>query len=246
MDTREAVLTIDDVTFSHGNDFILQVPHMTVYKGEFVCVMGLNGSGKTTLLHLIAHTLRAKHGAICIDGESSSRMSPRHIAQHIAVVEQEVNYVFPYTVLEIVLMGRFAYQQGRFFETDEDIEKALSAMQKTGIAHYRDRLITSLSGGERRRVEIARALAQETDIILLDEPTAFLDIKQQEIFMTLLQELNQVEGKTIVCVTHRLDIARMYGDRAVILKDGRIAHTLDLSAIDDEAVIAEKILSVSP
>jgi iron complex transport system ATP-binding protein len=218
---NNTILKINDLEFTYNNKFSLSIPSLEVSRGEFLFVMGLNGSGKTTFMHVLAHLLPFHSGDIQINGCSTNNLSPLDIALHVALVEQEVNYVFPYTVLEVILMGRYAHQHGAFFESEDDLSIAREVMEKTDIIHYQDRLITELSGGERRRVEIARALAQETDIILLDEPTAFLDIRQQRAFLSLIKQLNS-EGKTILFISHRLDLAQEYADRIIVMENGRL------------------------
>jgi iron complex transport system ATP-binding protein len=217
------ILEVKELQFNYDNDFALNIPSLNVRKGEFIYLLGLNGSGKTTLFYLLAHVLRPVRGAIFIKGENSGRMDQRIIARTIALVEQEVQYVFPYSVYEVVMMGRFAHNKRQYFESAEDRAKVDQALYQMSVYHLKDRLITELSGGERRRVEIARALCQETDLILLDEPTTFLDIKQQELFLVCVQALHR-SGKTIICITHRLDIVKQYGGRVIILRQGVIAH----------------------
>jgi iron complex transport system ATP-binding protein len=235
---NNTILEIRELQFKYGNEFALSIPSLNVRKGEFVYLLGLNGSGKTTLFYLLAHVLSPSQGVILIKGEDSRRMEPLLIARTIALVEQETHYVFPYSVREVVMMGRFAHNQGHYFESEEDKAKVEQALHQMGIYHLKDRLITELSGGERRRVEIARAFCQETDIILLDEPTTFLDIKQQELFLACVRALHH-SGKTIICITHRLDIVKQYGGRIIVLKQGVITDDATVENGFDVGTIAQ-------
>ncbi len=220
---KNTIIEVKGLEFHYGNAFRLTVPALKVAAGEFVYLLGLNGSGKTTFFYLLAHIVRPQRGEIVLKGKESGRLSPREIARTIALVEQETQYVFPYSVREVVMMGRFAHSGGQYFESEEDRRKVDAALEQMGVQHLQDRLITELSGGERRRVEIARAFCQETDVILLDEPTTFLDVKQQELFLACVRAVHAA-GKTIICITHRLDIVAEHGGRVIILKDGAITY----------------------
>lgn len=233
-------IEVHDVLFSYERTFTLSVPQLTIHKGECVCVLGLNGSGKTTLLHVLAQVLPLRKGNSIINGVESSLLSRMEIARRVALVEQETRYIFPYTVLETVLMGRFAHCSGRFFESPHDMERAAWAMETTNVVSLSDRIIFHLSGGERRRVEIARALCQETDIVLFDEPTAFLDIRQQQVFRTLLQRLKD-EGKTLVIVTHDTGLVQSLAARCLLMKEGTIVADLAAGSEVSEAQVLEII-----
>ena len=216
-------IKLNNIEFKRG-DFKLQVESLSFEAGEFHFIMGLNGSGKTTLMHLIANLLRPDAGEITLNGVSYENWKPLDLAKQISIIEQENHYVFPYTVLEVVLMGRFPHQ-GAYFDSDEDIQIARKALQKTNLLHKGEDIIFHLSGGEKRRVEIARILAQQTDILLLDEPTSFLDNEQTEALYSLLTDLKN-EGKTIICVTHDHPRAKQYADQITTLSGGQIQKTL--------------------
>ncbi|MBN1493168.1 MAG: ABC transporter ATP-binding protein [Candidatus Omnitrophica bacterium] len=235
-----AILKIENLRFSYADEFSLDVPLLEIGCGEFVYLLGLNGSGKTTLFHIIAQVLKPSEGRIFIQGEDSTRLDPLRIAQKIALVEQEVQYVFPYSVYEVVMMGRFAHNRGNYFESDRDKTVVNDALMQMTVYDLKDRLITELSGGERRRVEIARALAQETDIILLDEPTTFLDVKQQKIFLDSIHSLHGT-GKTVIIVTHRIDFVQNYFGRVVMLHAGRIRADRVVSEVSDLSVVKSEL-----
>ncbi len=206
--------------------FHVEVPSLEIEEGSFTFIMGLNGSGKTTFLNLIARLLKPQNGHISINGRAVDQLSQLEVAEQIALVEQETSYIFPYTVLEVVLMGRFVHYQGSLFERSSDIAIAFNAMKSMQVEHLADKPVKNLSGGERRRVEIARAIAQESNIILFDEPTSFLDIKQQDFFTSLLFKLHKNEKKTIICVTHKTELVKKYAGRVVIFDKGRIVADL--------------------
>jgi iron complex transport system ATP-binding protein len=207
--------TIDEVSFG-------------VASGEVVGIVGPNGSGKSSLLKLIAGLLRPESGAIRVAGRSVRDLTPLDMAKILAVVPQEQSQVFPFTVAETVLMGRFPHRQGGWWnagigiERADDLAVAHYAMTETDVVGLAGRLMSDLSGGERQRVIIARALAQDPCILLLDEPTAFLDINHQFEMCMLVQRLTQARSLTVVLVSHDLNVASLLCDRVLMLKDGRL------------------------
>lgn len=196
---------------------------LTLRQGEMLGVIGPNGSGKSTLLRLLSGVLRPEAGAICVRGRPLAEYSPQARARAIAVVPQETAVEFPFSVMEVVLMGRSPHLGGFAFEGDRDLEVARTAMARTGVLEFAGRSIHELSGGERQRVIVARALAQEAPILLLDEPGAFLDIRHEVEIYDLLQDL-QREGKSILTVLHDLNLAALYCDRVALLKAGRLVR----------------------
>jgi len=187
-------------------------------------VIGPNGSGKSTLMRLLSGVLRPSSGTIQVHGQPIGTYSRRDLARAIAVVPQDTVIEFPFSVTEVVLMGRSPHLGSFAFEGDRDLDVARRAMQHTGVLELADRSIHELSGGERQRVVLARALAQETDILLLDEPAAFLDIRHEVEIYDLLQAL-QREGKSVLTVLHDLNLAALYCDRVALLKAGRVVRT---------------------
>jgi iron complex transport system ATP-binding protein len=212
---------LTQVSFRYARDWILQDFTLEIGEGEIVGLIGPNGSGKTTLLRLMAGLLRAQRGMVALHGEDLATCSPGEIARQVAIVHQESRIVFPYAVAELVLMGRYARQTGWGWDTPEDLRIAGLAMQAMDVAHLADRTFQELSGGERQRTMIARALAQQPRILLLDEPTAFLDIGHQMEIYAVLRGLNRDGGVTVVLVSHDLNLASQYCDRLVLLHEGR-------------------------
>ncbi|MBM4081278.1 MAG: heme ABC transporter ATP-binding protein [Planctomycetes bacterium] len=216
------MIEVSQLTFSYNLRPVLDGVELTVGRGEFVGLLGPNGSGKTTLLRLLSRVLRPKSGRVCIEGRDLAHMPQAEIARIVAVVPQETALVFPFTVAEVVLMGRSPHLGLLAFEREKDVEIARQAMAQTDTLSFADRYLHELSGGEKQGVIIARALAQEPKILLLDEPTAFLDIKHQISVYELLVRLNRECGLTILAVSHDLNLAAQYCQRLVLLKQGKV------------------------
>ncbi len=216
------MIEIDSVSFRYHVDWVLEDISFQVGKGEFIGIIGPNGSGKTTLLKILYRFLSPQRGDVFLELIPLRRMSRRDIAKRIAVVSQESYPLFPFRVIEIVLMGRSPYLGHLIFENEKDLECARKAMEWTNILHISERPIDELSGGERKRVFIARALAQEPEVILLDEPTANLDIHHQIEFLDIITMLNQDRGLTIIMASHDLNIASEYCDRLILLRGGKV------------------------
>ena len=218
------MIEVDSVSFRYHQDWVLQDVSFQVRKGEFVGVIGPNGSGKTTLLKTLYRLLTPQRGDVLFDHLSLKKMSRGEIAKKIAVVAQETYPAFPFRVIEMVLMGRSPYLGHLMFESPKDLEIAKRAMEWTEILPISQRPIDELSGGERKRVYIARALAQEPEVILLDEPTTNLDIHHQVESLDLVLSLNREKGLTILMASHDLNLASEYCDRLILLQHGRIFH----------------------
>ena len=196
--------------------------------GQIFGIVGPNGSGKSSLLKVLSGLMTPETGAIRLSGAPIAQLSQRDIARIVAVVPQDYVHVFPFTVAETVLMGRFPHRPLRLWslgvgdETQEDLSCAHQAMTDTDVWSLADRLVSDLSGGERQRVMIARALAQEPAILLMDEPTAFLDINHQIDICALISRLRSERRLTVVLVSHDLNVASQYCDRVMMLKDGSV------------------------
>ena len=214
---RERMWTLDHLSFH-------------VDGGEILGVVGPNGSGKSSLLKIISGLLPAGEGDVRLGGRSLGKRSQMDIARLVAVVPQEYTQVFPFTVAETVLMGRFPHRTARWWslgigdETANDLARVQDAMVDTDVLSLADRLVSDLSGGERQRVMIARALAQEPNILLLDEPTAFLDINHQIDICSLIGQLRAERRLTVVLVSHDLNVASQYCDRVLMLKEGGLCR----------------------
>jgi iron complex transport system ATP-binding protein len=219
------MIEVNAISFRYHEDWVLQEVSFRVEKGEFVGVIGPNGSGKTTLLKILYRLLAPQNGEILFELVPMKKMDRANIAKRIAVVALETHLLFPFTVLETVLMGRSPYLGDLMFEREKDLEIAKRAMEWTKILPFSERPMDELSGGERKRVFIARALAQEPEVILLDEPTANLDIHHQIDFLNLILTLNRERGLTIVMASHDMNVASEFCDRLILLQGGRIYKT---------------------
>jgi iron complex transport system ATP-binding protein len=216
------IIKMDKVGFSYNGNEVLRDISFDIQPGEFVGLIGPNGSGKTTLLKLIEGILPPREGEILIQGKPVGQMKRRALARIIAVVPQESSTVFPFVVHEVVLMGRTPHLAPWQFEGAKDYDIVNRALAMTDTMHLADRPMDRLSGGERQRVLIARALAQEPRVMLLDEPTAFLDIRHQVVFFNLIKWLNKNERLTVLAVTHDVNLAALYCDRIILLGEGSI------------------------
>jgi len=206
----------------HTRSFTLDDVSVTVERGSLTGLLGPNGCGKTTLLNLLSGVLQPAHGQVSLNGIPLAGRSRRDIARHLAVVPQETHPAFDYTVMEMVLMGRHPHL-GRFeLEGPSDLALARDALAATGTDHLAGRAYMTLSGGEKQRVVIASALTQSPDVLLLDEPTASLDLGYQLEVAGLLRRLNRDRGVTMVLATHDLNLAASLCDRLILMRDGRV------------------------
>ena len=221
-DNRDAmpVIEAERVCYSYGMKAILRNLSFSVEEGEFCAVVGANGCGKTTLLRCVANLLNPSAGQIKLFGERVSAYKPMHLARKIALVHQRFNADVDFTAFDIVLMGRNPYQRrlGNWSQADHDIVQ--QCMEKTNTWHLRGFRIGEMSGGEMQRVMIARALAQQTPVLLLDEPTSNLDIAHQFDIMEMLRSINRTERKTIMIVVHDLNLALRYCPTTMVMNNG--------------------------
>jgi iron complex transport system ATP-binding protein len=224
-----SILELERIGFKYGEKRVLQDVTLTVAKGEFFGILGPNGSGKSTLLNLIDGIRLPCEGEIRLKGIPPGTMKRMALARLVAVVPQEASWIFPMTVEEVVLMGRTPHMGRLAFESKSDLAVARSAMDATDLLPLASRLMESLSGGERQRVLIARALAQEPEVILLDETTSSLDIAHQIRTFDLIRSLSRNGGLTVVSVTHDMNLAALYCDRIALLEEGRL-HSLGFPA----------------
>jgi iron complex transport system ATP-binding protein len=217
------IIEIHNLTHTYGAQTVLSDLNLSVRRGELFIIIGPNGSGKTTLMKLTGGFSKLLGGEIRIFGKTVQSYSRRELARQVAYVPQMTPPDFPFTVAELVSMGRAPHQGFLGLDTESDIRAAEEAMTFTGVDHLARRRIDQLSGGEQQRVFVARAMCQDTDIILLDEPTAALDLAHQVRIMDLMEKLKTEKGVTVVMVSHDVNLAAMYGDRLLLLKKGSIA-----------------------
>lgn len=217
------VLTVENLSFQYLPEvFTLRNISFSVERGEFITLVGPNGAGKSTLLKLVARFLLPQSGRIMIHEKALSTFSRSELSRRIAYVPQEREIHFPFSVAEIVLMGRSPHSRGRMFESAHDRAIAGEMMALTDITHLATHPVASLSGGERQRAFIARALAQQPELLLLDEPNAHLDIAHQIDIFRIIKRLSVESGLTVVSVSHDLNMAAMHSDRVALLVSGEM------------------------
>lgn len=213
-------LQIKNLKFAYNDKEILKNINLRFNTGYFYSVIGPNGSGKSTLLKNIAKIVSPEENSIMIDNKDITKMNKKELSKIISVIPQEINIDYDFTVYDIVLMGRNPYKN--FFQdfNTNDREIAQKYMKETNTWQLRDKLITELSGGEKQRVIAARALAQEADIILLDEPTSHLDLQYQIEFLKIFRNLKK--DKIIIAVLHDLNLSSLFSDQIILINSGKI------------------------
>ncbi len=212
------IIKCENVSVVRGETTILQDVSLQANQGELIAILGPNGAGKSTLLGVLAGDLIPNSGTVNFGGDQISSLTKRELAQRRAVLPQQVTVSFPFSVEEVVEMGRGPKQTG----TDQDLIEM--AMKRVDVLEMRTRLYRSLSIGEQARVSMARILAQDTPLLLLDEPTAVLDIGQQEKLMRIVRSLVD-DGRTVIAVFHDLNVAMSFADRVVLLQKGKQVAT---------------------
>jgi iron complex transport system ATP-binding protein len=215
-----SVFHVSDLRFGYTSVGVLQGLTTEIAAGEFVTLIGPNGAGKSTLLKIMAGLIRRYSGAVDFSGKAISRWNARALARRIAFVPQETHMVFPFTAAEIVMMGRLPHRTGFVVDSPRDAEWVREAMALTDTADLASKVFNELSGGERQRVVLASALAQNPDVLLLDEPTVYLDLKHQLQFYDILERLNAERGMSIVSATHDVNLAARYARRIIAIRSG--------------------------
>ena len=212
-----------NLNISYGNLEIVKDLNLNIPKGKITTIIGANGCGKSTILKTIARILQPKSGDIYVYDKNIKDQSSKELAKTMAVLPQSPQAPSGLTVEELISYGRFPHQKGFGNLKKEDNDIVTWALEVTGIKEFRDRQIEALSGGQRQRAWIAMALAQQTDILVLDEPTTYLDLAHQLEVLKLLEELNRKQGTTIVMVIHELNNAARFADHMIGVKKGKIA-----------------------
>lgn len=215
-----------DLTVSYDHRIAVDTLTLTLNTGEITAIIGPNGAGKSTLLRALNGQI-PKSGSILIDGQRLERLNRRSISRRIAVVAQEAELRFPVTVLEFVLGGRFAWatNAGWGWETERDLQVAEAVLRETDLTDLSDRLMNELSGGERQRALMARALTTEAPILLLDEPTANLDLSHQATLLSLVRNRCDRHQAAALVVTHDINLAAQFADKILLMKQGKTVHS---------------------
>ncbi|MBC2125016.1 ABC transporter ATP-binding protein [Listeria innocua] len=233
-------MEVRDVSFSYnGTDAILKNVSFTIQKNKINTIVGPNGSGKSTLLEILARLLSPNSGKVLLEGKSIFEWKAKEFAQNVAIVHQ--NNILPseLTVKELLYFGRLPYKNWRMTRTKADDLAVEKALKQTELSEKAEKFVDSLSGGERQRVFIATALAQDTPILLLDEPTTFLDMYFQLEILELVKRLNQEGNLTIVMILHDLNQALTYSDQLVVMKNGEVVAKGNPETLLTTELIAE-------
>jgi iron complex transport system ATP-binding protein len=229
-EVRQLSFRYDSVRGRSSGDrsgWVIKGMEFTVRQGEIVGVIGPNGSGKSSLLKLLAKLVRPQEGSIRLFGTDLGTLPRESISRQVAYMPQDLSYDFPFSVLDMVLMGRFPHRRGGLWnlvgwERQEDLASAEEAMVQTDVRHLANRMITTLSAGERQRVLLARALAQAPRVLMLDEPTAHLDLNHQLDVCRILQRVHGQLQMTVLLVSHDINLASQYCDRILLMKQGTV------------------------
>ncbi len=215
-------LDVDGLTYSYRDHLVLDGATISIRPGEILGILGPNGCGKTTMLKNLNRNLSPESGAILLDGTDLEDISKKEIARSIATVPQANEIRFSFTIREIVTMGRMPFQKSFQGESSEDLKMVDEALQDTNLWEIRDRPVNEVSGGERQRAIIARALVQTPKYLLMDEPTNHLDINMQFEVLDLVRDLSRKNGISVVMVSHNLPMAARYCDRIALIKDHKV------------------------
>jgi iron complex transport system ATP-binding protein len=229
----------DHIRLSYGDKEVLHDVSLTIAGGEFFIIIGPNGAGKSSLLKALVATEPISGGGIFLFGRPQQDYSRRELARLAALVPQGLETNFPFKVADTVLMGRAPHLGLLGMEREADYDIARRAMEATDSLHLADRTLAQLSGGERQRVIIARAVCQQPRLLFLDEPTASLDLAHQMRIMDLLENLRQERKITICMVSHDVNLAAMYADRLLLIKDGRVMRIGPPELVLEEKLLAE-------
>ena len=237
-DTSQEILTVSDLTFGYRPEIpVLQGVNLSAEVGKLICILGPNGSGKTTLLRCILGRLKPNRGTVLLETKPIHKFSARHLARRMAYVPQQPTSAFSIPVREVVLTGRLSHLGMLGLAGQKDLEIAAAAMKMTDTLDFASRTIGELSGGEAQRVMIARAIAQQPSICLLDEPTSHLDIRNQMLIYGMMQRLGHDWNMGVICVSHDINLAARFADTLILMRHGKIVATGS-----PEQVITEDIL----
>lgn len=227
-----------DFSYPESEKKVLKNIDLNFDRNQFTVILGPNGSGKTTLVKIIARLLKPTTGKLFLMDQPYDKIGVQKFYKLVSYVPQKFYSIYPYTVFEIVLMGRSLHFNFLGFENREDIKKVNKVLKQLGLEHLSKKRITEISGGELQKVILARSIVQDAEIFLLDEPNTHLDLKHQIQIFELLKNL-QSSGKTIIAVSHDINLASFYADRLIFLKDGSVRYDGDINTVLKEEIIEE-------
>lgn len=233
------IFELQDVMTGYGKKLVLENFNMTLPRGQIISIVGPNGCGKTTLLHTLSRVLKVKSGKVLLDGKDIFTMNTKDVAKRLSLLPQSSNAPDGLTVRELISYGRHPHKGPLEGMNRQDLDNIDRAVDVTGIKAFTDRPVSELSGGQKQRVWLAMALAQNTEIILLDEPTTYLDMKFQMEILNLLKELNETADSTIVMVLHDINHASRFSDHMIAMKEGSIVKLGTPEAVMTESVLEE-------
>lgn len=219
--TREALLEVSDLRAGYGKNEIVHGISFSIGRGEFVCIIGANGCGKTTVLKSMLGLIKPFSGSVRVSGVETATMTEKERAKHFAYIPQAHMPPFPFSVADVIIMGRTPYINRLAVVSPDDRRIAYEAMMQLGIEHFAERTYTKLSGGQQQLVLIARALAQQPDVLVMDEPTASLDFGNQQMVLSRMRQLTRA-GTSVLMVTHDPDHALFCADRVVVMREGAV------------------------
>lgn len=221
------MLEVKNIYCGYNGEDVVKNVSFKVNRGENICIVGPNGCGKSTLLKAIANLLSFK-GEILLDGKDTKLLKRKELATKISLMTQSSNILFPYSIYETVALGRYAHLNGIFSRLSKNDDEIINkSLDKVGILDIKDKLISELSGGQLQRVFLARAFAQDPDVIILDEPTNHLDLRYQIEILDYLKLWAKENNKIVVAVLHDLNLVQNFGDKVLMLKDGTLINNGD-------------------
>lgn len=236
----ETPLQAQQLSGGYADKRIIEAVNLTLERGEWLSLVGANGSGKSTLIRLLSRILPTQAGAVLLNSKDIHALSPTEVATQMAILPQQQTLPAGLTVQQLVSLGRTPHQPWWQWDLDsESLEKVSLALASTELEQYRDRPVTELSGGERQRAFLALALAQDPQVLLLDEPTTFLDIHYQLQLLELLKALNQQQNLSIITVLHDINLAARYSDRLAFMRQGKLWAVGEVSSMLTPKLIKE-------
>lgn len=239
------MLAVQGISKKFAVKWVLQDVDFQVKSGECLGIIGPNGSGKSTLLNVLSGVAKPDKGEVLIDGTSVHQYKPKQLARKMAVLPQSSLEPYPITVFDTIMMGRYPFLKWFQQEGPDDKEITDSVLQDTGLKEFADKTLDQLSGGERQRVAIARAMAQQPQIMMLDEPTTYLDIGHQLFILNGLKEWQRKKSTTLIIVLHDLNLAAQYCDHILLLEQGKI-HKWGTGKDVIDANTLQKVYGVRP